>query len=170
MDREVRPAQHHPSPHRGVKGSRRDSTDQVNPPPSPALPPPPPGLKAGRVGGPDHSSCIRLPTAPPRVLRQPGQRSLEGGTQPTKRPPQHHLLMPSTSTSGMSHWAFKLTFQSKAMPATRTSPFFAAFPFRRSRAANPLNPLAVAVASIGGIVREIVANQPPAPPALKPSL
>jgi hypothetical protein len=69
MDRKVCPAQHHPSPHRGVEGSRRDSTDQVTPT-HPCPPASLPGVvgRSSRRAGPQqlHSAphCSPSRTAP----------------------------------------------------------------------------------------------------------
>ncbi len=82
-------------------------------PPSPALPPPPLGLKAGRAGGPDHSSCIRLPTAPPRILHKPEQISLEGGTEPTKRPPHVACWCHRPLQAVHHHWLSSMLFDQK---------------------------------------------------------
>jgi hypothetical protein len=136
MEREERPAQHQPSPHRGVERPRRTSSDQG----ILSQPCPPVSLsgvagwtsrQAGRAGRLDRSRYIRPSTAPPRVLLPPRQTSLEGRTSPSKMPLQYPQMTPSPSTNDMLPWDTKRTSLLKVVPATRNSAFFAASPFYR---------------------------------------
>jgi hypothetical protein len=102
MDREVRLAQHHPSPHRGVEGSRRDSTDQVTTPPPP------------------QQSC--LPLRGHRLVELAGR---VGGAAVTITPPPHPLtyVLPQTWTWADIVKGENFT-QQEALPLRLPTPLF----------------------------------------------
>jgi hypothetical protein len=124
MERKVRPAKHHPFPHRGVERSRRNSTDQVNPPQ-----PCPPASPSGVVGRPTQQAGPQQLHTPPHwtpLRTAPTWADIARGGDPThQEAPPRHLQTPSLSISFKSPWAFKLAFRLKVMLAMRTSPSFA---------------------------------------------
>jgi hypothetical protein len=171
MEREECPAQHCPSPHQGVEGSRRASLDQVtlSQPCPPASPSGIIGWSSRRAGSQQvHSPPMPPHCSPPRTA--PTWPDIaRGRTSANKRPLQHCQPTPSLTTSNTSLWATKRASLLKVVPATRKSAFFAASPFCWLGAASPPTPSLIDTASVGEIVRETMASLLPSQPAPKRS-
>jgi hypothetical protein len=151
MDREERPDQHHPSPHRGVKGSRRANVDQVTSPQ-----PRPPTSPSGVVGRSSWQAGTQQLNSPP--LHAPSSTV-------HKRPLPHHQLMPLPSINGMSQWDVKRGSQLKILPVARKSASSAVSPTRLLQAHSPPVPFLLDDARIN----ETMASLPFARQAFKQS-
>jgi hypothetical protein len=134
MDSEC-PAQHHPSPHRGVEGSRSAVVGKVTPPQ-----PRPPASPSGVAGWSSRRARTQQLNSPP--LRAPSSRTVptwasvaRGGnlTQQEAPPQLQHLPTLSASTSVMSLWVSERAFPSriKLDPSATSSPPTRPLPTRR---------------------------------------
>jgi hypothetical protein len=167
---EDHPAQHHPSPHRGVEGSRRASSDRAT------LPQCCPPASPHRVVGWSSRQAVTLSNSPPShtpshtaptwaSVAKGGDRILEEAPLPSRQ----HLPTPSPSTNGVQPWVFTLVFLLSVTTNTRKLILSAGFLCHRQQVIPPPDPSPLDVASGGETTVKTAESFLPARSACKQS-